>query len=269
MAGSCAGPWCRWTLSSDQRVVDAFIGWRLATQSVPMRGAEVLVEREAELSALSTAVEDAVDGRGRLVVVEGPAGIGKTRLLRSVAQVAADGDAMRVLVARATEFEVHIPFGVARQLLDPLVLALGEGERAELFTGAAALSRTVIGAGGFEESAAGADRYSKINGLFWLVSTLARGRPLALVVDDMQWADEPSLEFLGFLARRVEGLPLLLAAATRPVKETGDRLHAALVTEPGATVLRPAPLSRGSVETLVRETAGADADRDFASPAWR
>jgi DNA-binding NarL/FixJ family response regulator len=97
------------------------------------------------------------------------------------------------------------------------------------------------------------------------VSTLARGRSLSLVVDDVQWADEPSLEFLSFLARRIDGLPVLLAVATRPVREAPSRLPAALVTEPGASVLRPAPLSRASVETLVLEIAGAEAEADFAA----
>jgi hypothetical protein len=226
---------------------------------------DALVEREGELSALSAAVQAAIRGDGRLVVVEGPAGIGKTRLLRSVGDIAEDRKAIRVLLARGTEFEGHLAFGVVRQLLEPLVLGLEEREREKLFTGAAALARTVLGERDFEESSAGADRYSKINGLFWLVSSLARGGPLALVVDDVQWADEPSLEFLGFVARRIEGLPLLLTAATRPVKETAGRMPAALMTEPGATVLRPAPLSRTSVETLVRETAGPKADEDFAA----
>ena len=226
---------------------------------------EPLIERDAELGALAAAAGDAVAGEGRLVVVEGPAGIGKTRLLRSVREIEPDGAPMRVLAARATELETHIAFGVARQLLDPIVLAASDAEREELFTGAAGLARTVISSGEASSDSDGADRYSKINGLFWLVSALARQQPLALVVDDIQWADEPSLEFLGFLARRAEGLPLLVVAATRPAREAQSPLSAALVTEPIATVLRPAPLSRESVESLVHEAAGAEADEDFAA----
>src|SRR5687768_984094 len=101
-------------------------------------GLDPLVEREAELSALGHVAERVAGGEGRLVVIEGPAGIGKTRLLRSTRELAdARGD-FRVLTARATEFEAHIAFGVVRQLLDPFVLALPDRERAELFTGAAA-----------------------------------------------------------------------------------------------------------------------------------
>ena len=228
-------------------------------------GRDPLVEREAELSALAAAVDDAACGEGRLVVIEGPAGIGKTRLLRSVRERAEDETGRRVLLARGTEFESHIAFGVVRQLLDPLVLGMSEGGREDLFTGAAELARNVLSTGPTHEVALGADLYSKINGLFWLVSTLARDRSLALVVDDVQWADEPSLEFLTFIARRIDALPVLLAVATRPVREAPGRLPAALVTEPGAVVLRPAPLSRASVEILVRGAAGAEAEADFAA----
>jgi DNA-binding NarL/FixJ family response regulator len=224
-----------------------------------------LVERDVELAALAAAVEDAVRGEGRLVVVEGPAGIGKTRLLRSVRDDMAARGGTRVLRARGTELEAHIAFGVVRQLLDPFVFEIAEPEREELFTGEARLARAVLGEAELDAGLPDADRYSKINGLFWLVSTLARGEPLALVVDDMQWADEPSLEFLCFAARRVEGLALLLVAASRPAYESPGHLSAALVTDPGATVLRPAPLSRASVERLVRASAGSDADADFVA----
>src|SRR5919108_250469 len=66
-------------------------------------------------------------------------------------------------------------------------------------------------------------------------------------------------------AARGEGRLVVLAVATRPVREAPGRLPAALVTEPGAVVLRPAPLSRASVEILVRGAAGAEAEADFAA----
>jgi DNA-binding NarL/FixJ family response regulator len=224
-----------------------------------------LVEREAELSALAAAAGAAMRGEGRLVVVEGPAGIGKTRLLRAVRDDLSSRGGARVLAARATELEAHVAFGVVRQLLDPLMLAVAEPERERLFNGAARLARAVLGGGEPDVGSPDADRYSTINGLFWLTGTLARDLPLALVVDDVQWADEPSLEFLSFAARRVDGLPLLLVAASRPAQESPGHLSTALLTDPAATVLRPAPLSRASVEELVGGSVGANADADFAT----
>ena len=51
--------------------------------------------------------------------------------------------------------------------------------------------------------------------VLWLCSALADERPLALVVDDAQWADRPSLEVLAYLARRIDDLPLLIVVAAR------------------------------------------------------
>jgi hypothetical protein len=70
---------------------------------------------------------------------------------------------------------------------------------------------------------------------------------------------------LAFLARRLEALPLLLVVATRPEQQSPSHLSAALVVEPGALVLRPAPLSPASVETLVRRAVGGAADEGFTA----
>src|SRR5215210_2927380 len=102
---------------------------------MPAQGPDSLVERDVELSALATATADAERGAGRLLVVEGPAGIGKTQLLRWVRDYAAARGTARILAARGTELEAHLAFGVVRQLLDPLLLAIGEPQREELFTG--------------------------------------------------------------------------------------------------------------------------------------
>jgi len=81
---------------------------------MPAAGLDSLVERDAELSVLAAAAEQAAAGEGRLVVVEGPAGIGKTRLLRAVRADAAAAGKVRVLAARGTELEAHIAFGLVR-----------------------------------------------------------------------------------------------------------------------------------------------------------
>jgi hypothetical protein len=135
---------------------------------------------------------------------------------------------LRLLQARATELEEHMPFGLVRQLFDAAVLDGSGRPREELFEGAARLGLTV-----FDGSAdTTADRYSQLNGLLWLLSGIGREGPLAVVADDVQWADEPSLEFLAFLARRVESLPVLLVAATRPAAESGRPLVRELLLDP-------------------------------------
>src|SRR5215207_740467 len=84
-----------------------------------------------------------LEREGDLAVIEGPAGIGKTRLLEE-ARAAADGLGLAVLHARGGELERDFGFGVVRQLLEPRVAGAGASERAELFAGAAGLAEAVI-----------------------------------------------------------------------------------------------------------------------------
>ena len=178
-----------------------------------------LHERDAELAAIAAEWQAARTGSGRLVVVEGPAGIGKTGLLRA-ARAAVVSDGVQVLTARAGELERHFPFGVVHQLLDAVVYGATPDDRDALFAGAAHLA-----AGLFEHrQAPGADEtetFPRLHGLFWLVANVAGRRPLLLVVDDAQWADDASLAFLAFLIRRLEDAPVLLLVATRPAHDAG------------------------------------------------
>src|SRR5512133_3493279 len=77
-----------------------------------------LLERSDELARIESALADARTGRGRFVVVEGPAGIGKTALLAAARTAAAEGG-MRLLRSRGTELERHFASGVVRQLFEP------------------------------------------------------------------------------------------------------------------------------------------------------
>jgi predicted ATPase len=93
-----------------------------------------LVERDAELAAITDVVERAASGAGGALLVEGAAGVGKTRLLQFAAQLA-DGPRLRVLEARGGELEQSFPFGVAAQLLGPAVAAMGDPQRAAILSG--------------------------------------------------------------------------------------------------------------------------------------
>jgi AAA ATPase domain len=96
-----------------------------------------LVDREHELEALRALVDAATAGRGGFVLVEGPAGIGKTRLLAATREVVEERG-LQVLSACGSELERDFPFGAVRQLLEPPLAALAESERAALFEGGAA-----------------------------------------------------------------------------------------------------------------------------------
>ena len=77
-----------------------------------------LLERSAELARIESALADARNRRGRLVVVEGPAGIGKTALL-AAARAAAAASNLRVLRSSGSELERDFAFGIVRQLFEP------------------------------------------------------------------------------------------------------------------------------------------------------
>src|SRR5512133_982440 len=106
--------------------------------------AEPLLERSDELARIESALADARTGRGRFVVVEGPAGIGKTALL-AAARTAAAEDGMRALRSRGTEPERDFAFGVVRQLFEPVLAEASELERADLLQGAAGVAAGMLG----------------------------------------------------------------------------------------------------------------------------
>lgn len=98
-----------------------------------------------------------------------------------------------------------------------------------------------------------------LHGLYWLAVNLAEPG-LAVVVDDLQWADAMSLRWLVYLAARVEGLPILVAAAVRAGEPAGEeRLLAAFTGSERARTLRPAALSVAAVGSLVSRRLGAAA----------
>ena len=179
--------------------------------TVPPAGA--LLERDAELGAVEDGLAAAASGRGGVLVIEGPPGIGKTRLL-DAARAPAEQRGFRVLVARASSLEREFGFGVVRDLLTPAVR--DPAGRAALAQGAARLASPALDLG---ETAAPV--FATCHGIFWLVAELADRRPLLLAVDDAHWADVSSLRALHHLAHRIADLPVLLTVASRPPEPGG------------------------------------------------
>jgi DNA-binding CsgD family transcriptional regulator len=220
-----------------------------------------LLEREPEVEIIETALAAVAAGDGRMVLVEAPAGLGKSTLL-AAAQSRARERGFEVLAARGRELERDFPFGVARQLFEARVRSAPAGERRRLLEGSAALAAELLGL----EPHAGAPRpdegspYPLLHGLHWLAANLADRAPLALVVDDGHWADELSLRFIVYLAARLPDLPIAVIAARRPGRhDVEGPLLAQVVSEPATRVVRPGPLSEAATGRLVAERApGAD-----------
>ena len=173
-----------------------------------------------------------------------------------------------MLPARASELEREFGFGVVRQLFEALAADPARGPAA--LAGAAAPAASVFGAldgagaGAGAGDAAGVASFAALHGLFWLASNLAAEQPLLLAVDDLHWCDRPSLRFLAYLARRLEGLPILLATTVRSGEAgTDPTLLAEIAHDPAAQALEPGPLSRAGAAALVRERLGEGAEPAF------
>src|SRR3712207_6647269 len=122
-----------------------------------------LLERDGELARIGELITAAADGRGAVLAIEGPAGIGKTQLMESAHALARDRG-MRGLSARGAELETDFAFGIGRQLFEPV---LGESVASD-------------------EGGAGLGVLHK---LYRATAALAGKRPLLVTVDDAHWAD--------------------------------------------------------------------------------
>lgn len=233
--------------------------------------AAALVERDAELAVLDRAVTAAVAGDGSLVVVEGPAGIGKSRLLQANrAQARAAG--MTVLTARGGELERDFAFGVVRQLFERELLQADAARRDALLAGAAANAAPAVGvpAGVAAHARAQDPSFGVMHGVYWLTANLASAGPLLVQIDDAHWADAATLRSLLYVANRLDGLPLLLVAAARPSEPGAEHeLVTQLASVPGAVVVRPGPLSERGSGAVVEGDLGEHADPAFLAACHR
>ncbi|MFL5861262.1 MAG: ATP-binding protein [Solirubrobacteraceae bacterium] len=230
---------------------------------------DALLEREHEVEYVRGAVRAVGQRAGEVVVIEGDAGMGKSRLLE-VARLRASELGLRVLSARATELEQGFPFGVARQLFERAIVKADAVERERWLAGAAALAADVLttlpmpSATSRGSAPPAADSgYAAQHGLYWLASNLAADSPLMLVVDDLQWCDAPSARALAFIGRRLEGQPLGLILATRPLDPALTSEAASLVGDRAVDVLRPSALTDAAVGALVRDRLSGEPDERF------
>jgi DNA-binding CsgD family transcriptional regulator len=204
-------------------------------------GSPGLLERDVETAALSEALS-AVEsgGRGRVVLVGAEAGGGKTALLRRFC----DDQSVRILWGACDPLFTPRPLGpllgVADEVGGELAAAVGSG-----------------GAGPHEVTAA-------------LAAELSASLSSVLVLDDVHWADEATLDVLRLLVRRVETVPALVIAAYRDAEL--DRTHplqrmlGELATSSAVQRVKLRPLSRDAVAELA-EPHDVDADDLYAKTA--
>ena len=162
-----------------------------------------LLGRAGELATLERAARQALGGSFALLLVEGEAGLGKTRLLDELATSLAG---VRVGRANCSELERHLPYvPLATALRDALTRAELTGQR-----------RAALGKIMPELTPAGPSaEFAEIDVLEALVDVLAEHAPLLLVLDDLQWADRATVTALSYLQRRGAAIPVALVTAVR------------------------------------------------------
>jgi DNA-binding CsgD family transcriptional regulator/tetratricopeptide (TPR) repeat protein len=203
------------------------------------------LEREAELEQLQAVLEAAKNGHGQVCMIEGPSGVGKTRLLDECARTA-DAMEMTVLRVRCSELTKDHPFGVVRNLFEGCVNRAGSAKREHLLQGSAALAEPVFGRG------VASDEFGVIHGLYWLVVNLAEHRPTIVLVDDLPWADDFSQRCIAYIAERIDDVSIALVCTVRsgdPHADSPliDHLWDVVTCSP----VRPAELSQEGVAALL------------------
>lgn len=202
-----------------------------------------LIGRERELDAVARAVEQVRDGGFRGLAVLGEGGIGKSAVLAAMRERAVRAGLL-VLHGCGAHPDREVPFGVIVDALDAHVAGMHPARVAAVGEDLGA----VLPAVGTVPSAAGpAERFRQRQAVRALLELLGRERPLALLLDDLQWADDASLDLLVHLLRRPPDAPLLLGLASR----TGPVI-ARLLDADGLELLELGPLredvSRGFLD---------------------
>ena len=225
------------------------LDWRVAA------GNGRLLGRRAELAAVDDALEELERRRGAVIAFSGEGGIGKTRLLDELRERAGGAGAL-VLYGRASELERELPFGVWEDALAEHAEFLGV-DRLERLVGdqlpelAAVLPTVGRVPAGLQD-----ERYRTHRAVRALLEAIAQRQAVVVALDDLQWADDASLELVAHLLRRPPRGRVALALAFRPAP-VRPLLATALATaeRDGSVIEHPlGALSFADAETLL----GAD-----------
>ena len=206
-----------------------------------------LVGRELELAAVAETVEAVRTGTSRVLGVLGEGGLGKTALLGALRERAASAGLL-VLDGRGAEHESDVPYGVVVDAFDDHVATL-HGRRIEALDPALGTVLPAVAAQ-LDDIPPSAQHFHQHRALRGLLEALARERPVALVLDDLHWADDASIQAVLHLLRRPPRAPTLIAFGLRPV-DPAPRLLAAASAAPGARQLALQPLGHDAALRLL------------------
>lgn len=181
------------------------------------------VGREQELAYLASCLGAAQTGHGQLVLLHGEPGIGKSRLLEELRLLAASRG-VHQLAARCYELERDLPYAPVADALGSFLLeradpaevppALGQWGP-QLAALIPSLRDLVPDLPRHQPLRPDAERSALLAGLAHLLVSLGRSTALALLLDDLQWADASTVQWLHYLAHRLSGVPVLIVGAYR------------------------------------------------------
>ncbi len=206
------------------------------------------------MEALSDVLDRVAAGDSAVVLIEGEAGIGKTRLLNGALDDARVRG-MHVAYGRTDELEQNRPFG--------LVAAAFGCERSAADPRRAAIADILTSPAGdrgpISVTSDPGLRFRVVDAFTDLVEALGLAGPLVIGLDDLQWADVSSLLTLGAAARRIAGLPVALIGCLRPLPHSADLdLLAGVLDTAGARRICLAPLAAEAVRDLVSDAVAAE-----------
>ena len=158
------------------------------------------------------------------------------------------------------------PFAVVSQLPGSVVLAPNADARAQLFSGPARHPQRLFEPTG-EDSSTSSDTAHVVRAVL-AVGGIAQSEPVLVVVDDAHWCDAASAGFLSFLARRLEGLAVILLLAERSGDGAVDEWLAEIGDDPRVRMITPRPLSPKAVTAIAAGRLSGDVDDVLGQACW-
>jgi tetratricopeptide (TPR) repeat protein len=240
----------------------------------------VFVGRDSELRELLHRLDEAGAGRGRLILLAGEPGIGKSRLADELATRAREQGRM-VLWGRGWEDAGAPPYWPWVQALRTYLrntprdqvrtqMAYGAGDIAQILPEVRDIFPEVPTASASESDAA---RFQLFDSMARFLHDAARARRLLIVVDDLHAADTPSIRFLRFLSTQLAEMPLLVVGTYRDMELTPEHPLTAslgeLAREPITTILTLGGLGRRAVDRIIGATAGTRPSDRLVTAVWR
>jgi predicted ATPase/DNA-binding winged helix-turn-helix (wHTH) protein len=210
-----------------------------------------LIGREASLHALGAGLDAAFAGHGGIAWVSGEAGLGKTRVLDEIAATARARGA-QVAVLRCHDAEGQPAFWPWMQLVKSL---------------AAGAPEPVADAAALLASAPAPD-FRTFDTVTRALLACASSRPVVMAIDDVHWADDPSLQLLRFAAREIRDARIFVACTYCDTSLAADeraRTLGALLSEYGSTAVPLRALSREETARLVQELHGVEPTSAFVT----